>query len=357
MANLGDLGSGQPRWIGRRHDPELLDRGVGRFPEQLDERRQRAARQVGPRPTLRRREQVRRLEDRGRADLGADGQQQGLLTRHAAIVRILVSASGIGERRPTIHVLLPGLDSQDDVAPDRIGVLVVIDRRWDVDIDAAHRVDDLDHTHEIGDEHRIDGSAGQFGDDPANRADALHRAAPRPAIRVARRGLDIHLVEQALHAAAGNGVLGKSRRERRVLDVARQADHGDLAGGHVDLDQQHHVHPPTPAVASGVGAEQEQVEPAVVAPGGAAGRIPRNRGPERRQRSRSPTTLVRTWRRLRRGRRGRQHLALIVDAVVGAEECDVWTAEFRRGDFGFIGWSRLGGVRSGREHRVQEGVG
>ena len=96
------------------------------------------------------------------------------------------------------------------------------------------------------------------------------------------RRLDVQRVEQVLEAAAGDGVVRGARRERRVHEVARQADHRDLAGRDVDLDEEHDVHPPAPAIEAGVGAEQEQVEPAVVAPRHRARPRPRHRGAEGR---------------------------------------------------------------------------
>src|SRR5438874_9366558 len=91
------------------------------------------------------------------------------------------------------------------------------------------------------------------------------------------RGFDVQPVEEARIAAAGDRVPGSTRRERRVEEVAWQPDHRDLAGVDVDLDEEHDVHPPAPAVASRIGAQEEEVEPPVTTPRDRTGAGPRDR--------------------------------------------------------------------------------
>ena len=96
------------------------------------------------------------------------------------------------------------------------------------------------------------------------------------------RGLHVHLVDQARLAATGRGVARRPRRVRGVLEVARHADHRDLARLDVHLHQEHHVGPAAPAPGPCVRPDQQQVEPAVVAPGLLRiGALPGHRGPER----------------------------------------------------------------------------
>ena len=171
-------------------------------------------------------------------------------------------------------MLLAGLDHEVDSPVHRVRIGRVVERRRDVDVDAAHRVDDLDHAPEVGDQDGIDRSLRELRDRCPDRADALGRAGAGPAVGVPERRLDIERVEQVGEAATRDGITRLARRERRVDQVPRDADHADLPGVDVDLDQEHDVHPPAPAVRAGVRAEQQQVELAVVAPGHGAGALP-----------------------------------------------------------------------------------
>ena len=84
-----------------------------------------------------------------------------------------------------------------------------------------------------------------------DRTAPIPLTAPRPGHSpgLRRRRLDVHLVEQPCLAAARRGVASGTRRVRRVLEVARQADHRHGARLHVHLDQEHHVVATAPAPA------------------------------------------------------------------------------------------------------------
>ncbi len=206
----------------------MLDLRVGRLAEQLDEGRDALARQVRPGGATSRSEELRSVEDRGRAELLADGHEQHLLALHAAIVRVHVPAARVGEGLASIEMLLAGLDAELDRAPAGVRVPVVHEGLGNVDVDAAHRIDDTDHAHEVNDEDRIDGAARDLAHDRTHRADPLDRAFAGPETRVAGRGLDIHLVEEARLAPAGRCAPGGTLGIRGVLHVAGQSDHGGL---------------------------------------------------------------------------------------------------------------------------------
>ena len=173
---------------------------------------------------------------------------------------------------------------------------------------------------------------------------------------MAERRLDVERVQQVGEAAAGDRIASLARRERRVDQVARDADHADLAGVDVDLDQEHDVHPPAPAIRTGVRTEQQQVELAVVAPGHRARALPWDRDteggqaavPGRARRARRVRGVRRSGRRFIR-RQGRRRRVGCVVLVVGRE------GPVRRHRL-FGGRLGLGRRIAAGEHRVEEVV-
>ena len=77
----------------------------------------------------------------------------------------------IGEGEPPIKVLQPRANAQLDRAEHWVWIVLVVDRLRNVHVDAAHRINHLDHAPEVGNEHGINGSLRKLRDGGADRGD------------------------------------------------------------------------------------------------------------------------------------------------------------------------------------------
>ena len=181
----------------------MLHLRVPGLAEQLHERRQALAREVGPGGTLGGTEEGRRVQDRLGTDVRPDRLEQDLLALHAPVVAVHVAASSVGERLAAVEVLLARLDPELDGPLDGVRVAVVGDRLRHVDVDASHGVHDADDAVKVHDEDRIDRTAGDLARDRSHGTDALDGPLAGPQARMTRGRLHVHLIEQARLAPAG----------------------------------------------------------------------------------------------------------------------------------------------------------
>ena len=177
-----------------------------------------------------------------------------------------MAAPRIGESESPVQTLLPSANAQLDRAEHWVRIVFVVDRLRDVHVDAAHRINHLDHAPEIGNEHGVNWSLCKFGDGGAHCGDPRDTPLARPELRVVEGGIGVHLIQELLEAATRARVPGGTRRERHVHHVARKAEHRDSSSGDINLNEQHHIHASTPSIWARIRSEQQQVELTVIAP-------------------------------------------------------------------------------------------
>ena len=179
--------------------------------------------------------------------------------------RPAVAGSGVDEGLRPGHVLDAGrdVDASEAARVGRVGL--VADRDLDVDRHPAQRVHDLLEAVEVDLDEVLDVEPVDVAQDllqpvvSAGPVVAGHEVGP-----VADRGeerVDLLRVD-----AARIGVAERSRRQRDVDGVARQAEHRDLLGDRVDRDDDQRVGVVGAFLRPLVGADQEDVQALLAVP-------------------------------------------------------------------------------------------